>query len=91
MVVVSEMPVLFWSSLATGTEQHTGPTMVKELERVVNEVQTETRAVVASVMTDNASNMVNAWGRLKSKLPIFAGAALLNQPSNSRHVQTVSL
>lgn len=73
MVVAPGMPALFWSSLPTGTSQHTGAYMAKELERVINEVHTETGAVIASVMTDNASNMVNAWAHLKAKLPIFAG------------------
>lgn len=57
MVVAPGMPALFWSSLASSTEQHTGAYMAKELERVLGEVQNETSAVVAGVITDNGQRV----------------------------------
>lgn len=47
--------------------------MAAELERVINEVQYETAAVVAGVLTDNAPSMSAAWGLLDKKIPVFGG------------------
>ncbi|EGZ07521.1 hypothetical protein PHYSODRAFT_528166 [Phytophthora sojae] len=73
MVVDPGMKSLFWSSLATGTEQHTAQFMAAQLERVIAEIHRETRALVVGVLTDNAPNMASAWELLENKLPVFGG------------------
>ncbi|KAE8982127.1 hypothetical protein PF005_g15954 [Phytophthora fragariae] len=67
------MPSLYWSSLNVGKVKHTAQFLAGHLERVRNEIQTKTGALVTAILTDNASNMVAAWKILASKLPVFGG------------------
>ncbi|OWY97738.1 hypothetical protein PHMEG_00031662 [Phytophthora megakarya] len=67
------MPSLFWSSFATGSNSETAAFLATHLKRVLGEVQQQTGAVVAGVLTDNASNLGVAWQLLVEKLPVIGG------------------
>eukprot|EP00644_Phytophthora_capsici_P010151 jgi/Phyca11/120494/e_gw1.41.277.1 len=72
LVVAPGMPSMFWSSLALGASE-TAQYVADHIERVMDEVERETGAVVAGVLTDNAANMIDAWEILERTRPIFGG------------------
>jgi len=57
--------------------QHTARYLTDKLERVINDNQTKTSALVTAVLTDNAINMVSAWRLLETKLLVFGGGGAL--------------
>lgn len=72
MIVAPEMPSMFWSSWAAGSESQTAAKIAEKVKQVADEVQQLTTARVVGVVTDNASNMVGMWGRV-SKYAIVGG------------------
>lgn len=64
-VVTIPTPV-FWSSVSTSSDSHTGEFMAEQMRIVIEEVGP---AKVLGVCTDNASNMKKAWSILNEQYP----------------------
>lgn len=73
MVVAPGLKSLVWTSYSTGAERHTGENLHAALVTVIIEIEVETPATVAGVLTDNAENQVKSWKLLKLNRPIFGG------------------
>ncbi|XP_016657408.1 uncharacterized protein LOC107882870 [Acyrthosiphon pisum] len=64
-VVTTPNPV-FFKSISTGTDRHTGEKMAEEIISVIEEIgQTK----VFGIVTDNAKNMKKAWHLVNEKYP----------------------
>lgn len=64
-VVTTSNPV-FFKSISTGTDRHTGEKMAEEIISVIEEIgQTK----VFGIVTDNAKNMKKAWHLVNEKYP----------------------
>jgi hypothetical protein len=61
VVVAPGMPSVFWTSIATGAEKHTGEYVAEQLEAVLLDVENTTKAKVVGILTDNASAQIKAW------------------------------
>ncbi|KAE9351818.1 hypothetical protein PF008_g5765 [Phytophthora fragariae] len=68
MWLSSVSSILWWSALNIGTVKHTTRYLARNLEKVINEIQSKTGALVTAVLTDNASNMEAAWKIHENKL-----------------------
>jgi hypothetical protein len=73
MVVAPGMKSLFWASWETHSEEHTAQYFAKEMERVIDEIQRETTAIVVAIVTDNASVMRKAWKDVSDQRPHIIG------------------
>jgi Protein of unknown function (DUF 659) len=71
MVAAPGMTSLFWSSKATGANEKTAKFLATEIKRVIMEIEHQSDAVVAGVVTDNAPNMIKAQEILELQLPVF--------------------
>lgn len=67
------MPSLFWSLLSTGSAPYDAKYIAAQIRRVIDEINDATGAIVAAVLTDNASNVTAAWKSLEEQLIIFGG------------------
>lgn len=77
------MSPVFWSSVATGGNQHTGEYMAERIEEVIQDIEVIMRpGAVCGVVTDNASNMRKAWEILMHNRPNLTcngcGAHMMN-------------
>lgn len=68
VVVCSPTPIL-WTSLEVGAEEESGEYIAEKLLACVRDVETKTKAHVASIVTDNAPNMQKAWRLVKVSRP----------------------
>lgn len=71
MVVGPEMTSQYWSALNIGTVKNTAQYLANNLERLINEIQAKTEAMVTAVLTDNASNIEAARNIIENKLPVY--------------------
>ena len=62
--VVSQPKPMFWKSFHTDLQSHKEEYIAIEILKVIEELESECGKMVFVVVTDNASNMKNAW-RLK--------------------------
>lgn len=66
-VVTTPNPI-FFKSISTGTDRHTGEKMAEEIINVIEEIgQTK----VFGIVTDNAKNMKKAWQLITDKYPLI--------------------
>ncbi|MCL4134444.1 UNVERIFIED_CONTAM: hypothetical protein GTU68_003358 [Idotea baltica] len=64
--IVSTPKPVFWRSICTGSEKHTGEYLAKCIADVIEEIGP---LKVTGLCTDNASNMKNAWELINEKYP----------------------
>ena len=67
--VVSQPRPIFWKSFHTDLQSHTGEYIATEILKVIEELESERGKMVFRVVTDNASNMKNAWRLIEEKYP----------------------
>ncbi|KUF87311.1 Acetate kinase [Phytophthora nicotianae] len=74
MLASPDMKPVFWKSIATGEEEHSGVYIASCINDVINEVETAIGAPgrICSVVTDNAKTMLTAWTELKKMRPTFS-------------------
>lgn len=66
MVVPARQSPLFWKSVNTGSESHTGEYIAQMLVSVIEEIGP---MKVTGICTDNAANMKKAWEIISQKYP----------------------
>ncbi|POM61715.1 LOW QUALITY PROTEIN: hypothetical protein PHPALM_29233 [Phytophthora palmivora] len=69
MVVAPGLPSLFWSSWSTRSKSHTARYLAGEIEKVIEEIEHATTALVVGVVTDNAKNMKSASNHVQTRHP----------------------
>ncbi|OWZ22372.1 hypothetical protein PHMEG_0002930 [Phytophthora megakarya] len=71
MLVSPTMKPVFWSSVNTGEEEHTGVYIAACIDRVIEEVETAIgrKRAICAVVTDNARNMKSAWKEVQTTRP----------------------
>ncbi|POM79823.1 Hypothetical protein PHPALM_2419 [Phytophthora palmivora] len=82
VLVAPNMPPIFWTSIAPGSQSQTGKYIAQQVGKVIDDVESLIgKGKVASVTTDNAPNMVKAWEILENTRGVFCsgcGAHTLN-------------
>ncbi|KAF4134950.1 hAT family C-terminal dimerization region [Phytophthora infestans] len=70
MITSPFMRPIFWCSIRTGEDRHTGMYMASALAKVIKEVEEIVgKGAVAAVVTDNAANMRKSWEILVKRIP----------------------
>jgi len=69
MVVSPFMRPMFWSSVRTSDDKHTGKYVADAVSDVIDQVNAVGKARVCAVVTDNASNMRKSWQELWKTRP----------------------
>ncbi|POM79815.1 Hypothetical protein PHPALM_2429, partial [Phytophthora palmivora] len=69
MVVAPGLPSIFWSSWSTRSKSHTARYLAGEIEKVIEEIEHATTALVVGVVTDNAKNMKSASNHVQTRHP----------------------
>ncbi|ETL81948.1 hypothetical protein L917_17823 [Phytophthora nicotianae] len=87
MVVAPAMPAVFWSPWSTKLKQHTANYMAQEIEKVIEDIESQTTAKVVAVVTDNAKNMRSATHRKQSPRNVLS--ALKNLEADNIFVSEV--
>ena len=69
---------VFWKSIHTEMQSHTGEYIAEAVLDVIDEVKQESGKMLIALVTDSASNMKKSWkllGEKYSELPCFGCAA----------------